>query len=90
MMWHVDETYIRVSGKWRYLWRIVDEHGRFVDFRLTARRDSKAAKAFLKAAQHNSGHYPPATLVTDKAHLPCHYQVHGPASLLQQTGCSHQ
>jgi len=27
MMWHVDETYIRVSGKWRYLWRIVDEQG---------------------------------------------------------------
>jgi len=67
MMWHVDETYIRVSGKWRYLWRIVDEQGRFVDFRLTARRDSKAAKAFLKAAQRNSGHYPPATLITDKA-----------------------
>jgi IS6 family transposase len=65
--WHVDETYIRVCGKWRYLWRIVDQKGQFVDFRLTARRDLKAAKAFLKQAQSNCGLYPPATIVTDKA-----------------------
>jgi IS6 family transposase len=63
----VDETYIRVCGKWRYLWRIVDQKGQFVDFRLTARRDLKAAKAFLKQAQSNCGLYPPATIVTDKA-----------------------
>ncbi len=67
MYWHVDETYIRVSGKWRYLWRIVDEKGRYVDFRLSAKRDSKAAKAFLNQARRNCGHYPPATIVTDKA-----------------------
>lgn len=67
MWWHVDETYIRVSGKWRYLWRIVDQKGQFVDFRLTARRDLKAAKAFLKQARSNCGLYPPATIVTDKA-----------------------
>ena len=67
MWWHVDETYVRVSGKWRYLWRIVDQKGQFVDFRLTARRDLKAAKAFLKQARSNCGLYPPATIVTDKA-----------------------
>ena len=39
--WHVDETYIRVGGKWRYLWRAVDANGQMVDFRLTARRDAK-------------------------------------------------
>jgi len=38
-----------------------------MDFRLTARRDSKAAKAFIKHALANSGLYPPATIVTDKA-----------------------
>ena len=48
--WHVDETYIRVGGKWRYLWRAIDANGQLVDFRLTARRDAKAAKAFLKKA----------------------------------------
>ncbi len=45
--WHVDETYTRVGGKWRYLWRAIDANGQLVDFRLTARRDAKAAKAFL-------------------------------------------
>jgi IS6 family transposase len=48
--WHVDETYIRVGGKWRYLWRAIDADGQLVDFRLTARRDAKAAKAFLNKA----------------------------------------
>nr|WP_274379233.1 DDE-type integrase/transposase/recombinase [Rhodophyticola sp. CCM32] len=32
--WHVDETYFRVGGKWRYLWRAVDANGQMVDFRL--------------------------------------------------------
>jgi IS6 family transposase len=67
MLWHVEQTYIRVSSKWRYLWRIEDQNGRFVDFRLTAKRDSKAAKAFLQQAQRNCRLYPPATIVTDKA-----------------------
>ena len=67
MGWHVDETYIRVSGKWRYLWRIVDKRGRFVDFRLTAKRDSKAARGFLTQAKRNCELYPPMCSVTDKA-----------------------
>jgi len=46
--WHVDETYIRVGGKWRYLWHAINADGQMVDFRLTARRDAKAAKAFLR------------------------------------------
>jgi IS6 family transposase len=39
----MDETYIRVCGRWCYLWRAVDQLGRLIDFRLTARRDAKAA-----------------------------------------------
>lgn len=46
----VDETYIRVGGKWCYLWRAIDANGQLVDFRLTANRDAKAAKAFLNKA----------------------------------------
>lgn len=41
--------------------------GQFVDFKLSAKRDSKAGKAFLKQARSNCGLYPPATIVTDKA-----------------------
>ena len=66
--WHVDETYIRVGGKWRYLWRAVDANGQMVDFRLTARRDAKAAKAFLDKAIERVRLHRPVTIVTDKAH----------------------
>ncbi|MEM9498432.1 MAG: IS6 family transposase [Pseudomonadota bacterium] len=50
LSWHVDETYVRVGGKWRYLWRAVDQNGKVIDFRLTARRDAKAARAFFSAS----------------------------------------
>jgi IS6 family transposase len=66
--WHVDETYVRVGGKWRYLWRAVDANGQTVDVRLTARRDAKAAKAFLNKAIQRVRLHRPVTIVTDKAH----------------------
>jgi len=65
--WHVDVTYIRVGGKWRYLWRAVDANGHMVDFRLTARRDASAAKAFLNKAIERVRLHRPVTIVTDKA-----------------------
>jgi len=58
----VDETYIRVGGKWRYLWRAVDANGQMVDFRLTARRDAKAAKAFLNKAIERVRLHRPVTM----------------------------
>lgn len=67
LTWHVDETYVRVGDRWRYLWRAVDHRGQLVDFRLTARRDAKAAKAFLRQAKDNARLYQPMTIVTDKA-----------------------
>ncbi|KPN63880.1 transposase, IS6 family [Aliiroseovarius crassostreae] len=66
--WHVDETYIRVGGKWRYLWQAIDANGQMVDFRLTARRDAKAAKVFLNKAIERVRLHRPITIVTDKAH----------------------
>lgn len=65
--WHVDETCIRVAGKWRYLWRAIDAHGQMVDFRLTTRRDAKAAKAFLNKAIERVRLHRPVTICTDKA-----------------------
>jgi IS6 family transposase len=44
--WRVDETYIRVKGKWVYLYRAVDSTGATIDFLLSARRDTVAAKRF--------------------------------------------
>lgn len=48
--WRVDETYIRVKGEWKYLYRAVDSNGNTIDFMLSAKRNKKAAKRFLKKA----------------------------------------
>jgi IS6 family transposase len=55
LSWHVDETYIRVGAKWRYLWRAVDQRSQLVDFRLTACRDAKAAMLDSEALQLEPG-----------------------------------
>ena len=52
--WRCDETYIKVKGRWTYLYRAVDKHGRTVDFLLSERRYVAAAKRFFfKAIQHH-------------------------------------
>ena len=48
--WRLDETYIKVSGQWKYLYRAVDRDGDTVDFLLTAKRDLAAARRFLERA----------------------------------------
>jgi putative transposase len=48
--WRLDETYVKVKGKWKYLYRAVDKSGATVDFLLTAKRDRKAALRFLRKA----------------------------------------
>jgi len=48
--WRMDETYIKVKGRWRYLYRAVDKYGKTVDFMLRARRDKSAALKFFRKA----------------------------------------
>jgi transposase-like protein len=48
--WRMDETYIKVKGVWRYLYRAVDKFGKTIDFLLTKQRDKKAARRFLNKA----------------------------------------
>ena len=48
--WRLDETYIKVKGQWKYLYRAVDKEGMTVDYLLTANRDTRAAKRFLSKA----------------------------------------
>ena len=64
--WRVDETYIRVKGKWVYLYRAVDSSGATIDFLLSAKRDAAAAKRFLAKALRGENHPAPRVINTDK------------------------
>jgi len=70
--WRMDETYIKLNGKWIYLYRAVDKEGNTIDFLLRARRDAVAAKAFFRKAFKENGRPDKATVdksVSNKAAL---------------------
>jgi transposase-like protein len=56
--WRVDETYVRLRGRWVYLYRAVDRDGNTVDFYLSEQRDVAAAKTFLRKAMKTQGRAP--------------------------------
>ena len=63
--WRMDETYIKVKGAWKYLYRAVDKEGKTVDFLLTARRDKAAAMRFFDKAMQANG--VPEKVMMDKS-----------------------
>ncbi|ARV91141.1 IS6 family transposase [Bacillus thuringiensis serovar roskildiensis] len=65
LSWHLDETYIKVKGKWRYLYRAIDKDGHTLDIQLRKKRDHQAAYAFIKRLGKHFGE--PTVLTTDKA-----------------------
>ena len=64
--WRVDETYVRVKGRWTYLYRAVDSRGQTIDFLLSARRDTVAAKRFFRKALAQPHVVNPRTITVDK------------------------
>ena len=56
--WYVDETYIKVHGKWCYLYRAIDHDGNLVDSMLSEKRNMDAAQRFFKQAVAVVGHTP--------------------------------
>ena len=62
--WHVDETYLKVRGRWCYLYRAIDRDGRLVDTMLSEHRDMAAAQAFFRSAQAVTG-VTPERVTTD-------------------------
>jgi transposase, IS6 family len=64
--WHVDETYVRIGGGWRYLYRAVDGAGQTIDFLLSAKRDMQAARRFFRRALDRNNTRNPHTVITDR------------------------
>ena len=64
--WRVDETYIKVKGRWKYLYRAVDSLGNTLDFLLCAKRDASAAERFLRKTLNASHTQSPRVINVDK------------------------
>jgi transposase-like protein len=63
--WFVDETYVKVAGRWTYLYRAVDQHGQVIDVLLSTRRDAAAARTFFARALRLG--LAPVEVTTDRA-----------------------
>jgi transposase-like protein len=64
--WRVDETYIKVKGKWKYFYRAVDSNGDTIDFMLSSKRNRKAAKKFFEKALSSNHNQIPREITVDK------------------------
>jgi transposase-like protein len=64
--WQVDETYVKVAGHWRYVYRAIDQLGQVIDVFLSTRRDTAAARRFFKRAITTTK-VTPIEVVTDRA-----------------------
>jgi transposase-like protein len=63
--WFVDETYVKIAGRWRYLYRAVDQYAQVIDVMLSEQRDTAAARRFFtRALRHGPA---PVEVTTDKA-----------------------
>ena len=63
--WFVDETYVKVNGVWRYVYRVVDQHGQVIDVFVSKNRDIASATRFFTTAL--AAHRAPAEVITDRA-----------------------
>jgi transposase, IS6 family len=64
--WQVDETYVKVAGRWVYLYRAVDQFGQVIDVYASTRRDCEAARRFFHKATTTTG-VVPVEVITDRA-----------------------
>jgi transposase-like protein len=64
--WHVDETYVKVAGRWVYLYRAVDQFGQVIDVYASERRNTEAARTFFQHARDITG-VMPVEVITDRA-----------------------
>ncbi len=63
--WFVDETYVKIAGRWRYVYRAIDQYGQVIDIYVSARRGTNASRRFFASAFVARGE--PVEIVTDRA-----------------------
>jgi transposase-like protein len=87
--WRLDETYIKVKGGWKYLYRAVDKYGKTIDFLLTDQRDESAAKTFLTKAIRRHGGVPEKITIdgsaANEAAIKSYNEEHGTAIIIRKT-----
>jgi len=87
--WRLDETYIKVKGVWKYLYRAVDKYGKTIDFVLTAQREESAAKTFLTKAIRRHGGAPEKITIdasaANEAAIKSYNEEHGTAIIIRKT-----
>jgi len=89
--WHLDEVFVRINGRLRYLWRAVDQNGTVLDILIQSRRNAKAATKFFRKLLKGL-RYVPRVIVTDKlpsytvAHREIMPSVEHPLEVLEQSG----
>ncbi len=85
----MDETYIRVKGEWKYLYRAVDKYGKTIDFLLTEHRDEQAAKTFLMKAIRRHGGVPEKIPIdgsaANEAAIKSYNEEHGTVIVIRKT-----
>jgi transposase-like protein len=86
--WRLDETYVKIKGKWAYLYRAVDKEGHTIDFLLTPTRDRAAAETFLRKAIRSQGL--PEKITIDKsgantAAITHYNRIHKTAIIIRQS-----
>jgi IS6 family transposase len=64
--WFVDETYVKVAGQWRYVYRAIDQFGQVIDVLVSRRRDAKTARRFFQRAIGTTNMVP-VEVTTDRA-----------------------
>jgi putative transposase len=87
LSWRMDETYIKVKGQWRYLYRAVDKTGQTIDFLLTEQRDERAAMRFLTKAIRRHGVPEKITIDGSEANasaIRSYNEAHGTAISIRQ------
>jgi transposase-like protein len=85
--WRMDETYIKIKGEWRYLYRAVDKRGQTIDFLLTEQRDERAALRFLTQAIRRHGVPERITIDGSEANAAAirrYNEAHGTAIIIRQ------